>query len=423
MPRRVGKRQVAGLLAGALVATAVTAVVVHARAATRAAAARAAGAGRQLSWAVTLQARMQQPDGPLGAHDSMTTVKGELVATVSAVSEAGVEMAYELRHPQFEGVGFGEISAADRAVVEQKLAPRFWVTHQRDGAALTLHFPREMAPDARNMLALLVTEMQLVRPARPSPQWTATERDGAGAYLVAYAQPGPREILKRKLRYLSTDGAGASATTPVNVHIDAAEARFGLDADGRVAEATVHDRVRLSAGIGAPDLIAEMRLALSDLRVGDAPELVGSLARAGATVETSPVVTQAGDSEVLQARQDARLIKDVTLAQLLAAVRAGDVQAGTRMKLAALLRQRPAEVPAALAFARGGGAGGGQAVVEVLGERRLSGGAGGAGELAADGQALERLRLAAIARWSRFGARRRRRSPGSRACSTLRRRT
>src|SRR4051812_19356398 len=203
MGARLGKR-VAGIIAGAIVATTVTAGVVPARATTRAAAAlRTAGAGRQLTWAVTLQARMQQPNGPVGANDSQTTVKGDLVATVSGVSEAGVEMAYELRHPQFDGVGFGDVSAADRALVEQKLTPRFWVTHQPDGAARALHFPREMAPDVRNLLALIVTEMQLVRPAQPAPQWTATERDGAGTYLVAYIQPGPREITKRKLRYLS----------------------------------------------------------------------------------------------------------------------------------------------------------------------------------------------------------------------------
>src|SRR6478736_5160690 len=168
---RFGKRQVAGLIAGALVATAVTTAVVRARAATRAAAVRASGAGRQLTWSVALQARMQQPNGPVGGHESTTTVKGELVATISGVSEGGIEMAYELRHPQFEGVGFGDVSAADKALVEQKLTPRFWVTHQADGAARALHFPREMAADVRNLLALIVTEMQLVRPAQASAQW------------------------------------------------------------------------------------------------------------------------------------------------------------------------------------------------------------------------------------------------------------
>ena len=396
---RFGKRQVvgklAGLIAGALVATTVTVVVVHARAATRAAAAsRAAGEGRQLSWAVTLLARMQQPNGPVGGHESTTTVKGELVATISRVSEAGVEMAYELRHPQFEGVGFGDISATDRALVEQKLTPRFWVTQQADGAARALHFPRDMAADVRNLLALIVTEMQLVRPAQPSPQWTATERDGAGTYLVAYIQTGPREITKRKLRYLAADGAGA--TTAIEVKIEAAEARFGLDAEGRVTEATVRDRMRLGAGFGAQDLVAEMQLALSNLHVGEDPALVGSLARAGATVETSAVVTQAGDPSVLQARQDARLIKDVTLTQLLTALRTGDVQSQTRFQLAALFRQRSAEIPAALTFARAEAAGAGKVVVEALGEAGSPAAQDALGSLAVDPAVPEPLRVTAI---------------------------
>jgi hypothetical protein len=391
---RFGKRHVVGLIAGALVATAVTAVVVHARAATRAAASREKGEGRQLTWAVTLQARMQQPNGPLGSNDSKTTVKGELVATVSAVSEAGVEIAYELRHPQFEGVGFGDVSAADRAAVEQKLTPRFWVTHQADGAARALHFPREMATDVRNLLALIVTEMQLVRPAQPSPQWTATERDGAGTYLVSYVQPAPREITKRKLRYLAADGAGASAA--LDVKIDAAEARFGLDAEGRVAEATVHDRVRLAAGFGAGDLIADMQLAVSNLRVGEAAELVGSRARAGAAVETTAVVTQAGDPAVLQARQDERLIKDVTLAQLLAAMRAGEVEPKTRFQLGALFRQRPTEIPAALTAARAEAPAVGKPLVEALGDAGSPAAQDGLGRLAVDAQVPEPLRLTAI---------------------------
>lgn len=395
MGPRLGKRKVAGIVAGAIVATAVTAVVVHARATTRAAAAlRATGAGRQLTWAVTLQARMQQPDGPVGGKDSRTSVKGDLVATVSGVSEAGVEMAYELHHPRFDGVGFGEVSAADRALVEQSLTPRFWVTHQADGAARALHFPREMAPDVRNLLALIITEMQLVRPAQAAAQWTATERDGAGTYLVAYIQTGPREITKRKLRYLSADGAGPAAA--IDVKIDAAEARFGLDAEGRVSEATVRDRVRVGAGLGAGELVAEMQLALSNLRVAEAPDLVGSLERAGAAIETSAVVTQAADPVVLQARQDAHLIKDVTLPQLIAAIRAGDVQAKTRFQLAAVFRQRPAEIAAALVSARGEAPALGRAVLEALGDAGSPQAQDALGSVATDAQAPEPLRLAAI---------------------------
>ena len=381
----------------ALAATVAAGGLLHVRGVARAAAiARAAGAGRQLIWKVTLDVRMQQPSGQSAGHDAAMTLTGELVATVSGVGKDGTALAYELRHPQLQGTGFGQVSPADVKVVEEKLARRFWVTEQADGAARWLHFPRDLAFDTRNLLMLLVTETQLVRPPQPALQWTTTERDGAGAYLAAYRQTSAREIVKRKLRYVAVDGTGTPATMPVDVRIENAEGRYTLDEDGRVAVATIHDRARIAVGIGGTSLVTEMRLTLADLRVGEAPELVGSLDRARADVETGPVMTQAASPEVLQARQDAELIKGVTLSHVLSTL-GTDADGKARPQLEALFRQRPGDTREAIAFVRGAPASAAKNVLQALGAAGSPAAQEALGQLATDEHAPTPQRAIAIA--------------------------
>src|SRR4051794_16998830 len=128
--------KLAALTVAALAVAGAAGGLLHLRGVARAAAtARAAGAGRQLTWTVALDVRMQQPTGQPGGHDTAMTLTGELVATVSGVTKEGTAIAYELRRPRLQGTGFGQVSPADVKVVEQKLAHRFWITQQADGAA------------------------------------------------------------------------------------------------------------------------------------------------------------------------------------------------------------------------------------------------------------------------------------------------
>jgi HEAT repeat protein len=389
--------KLAAFTAAALAATVAAGGLLHARGAARtAAAARAAGAGRQLTWKVALDVRMQQPSGQSAGHDTAMKLTGELVATVSGAAKEGTALAYELRHPQLEGTGFGQVSPADVKAVEEKLARRFWVTEQADGAARLVHFPRDLAPDARNLLTLLVTETQLVRPANPAPQWTTTERDAAGVYLAAYRQTSAREIVKRKLRYLAVDGTGRPATMPVDVRIEDTDGRYTLDDGGRVAAVAIHDRARIAVGIGGTSLVTEMRLTLTDLRVGEAPELIGSLDRARGDVETGPVIAQAASPEAQQARQDAELIKGVSLSHVLSTLGTDDANAKARPQLEALFRQRPGDTRDALAFVRQAPAPAAKQVLQALGAAGSPAAQEALGRLAVDEHAPTSQRVTAI---------------------------
>jgi len=397
---------IATALAGALVAVQAG----HGRPATRVETARAASivpvaapVGRQLVWAVSLEATMRQPasSGQAGMEQT-TVVSGDLVTTVSGASQDAYDLAFELRQPTVQGQGFGKVAPEDVAQLKEKLGRRFWVSYQRGGAARQLHFPREQSPDVRNLLALLVTTLQIVRPEAQSPQWTATERDSAGAYLALYRQPSPTELVKQKLRYLSIDGesavgrATAMRSSAVAIQIDDAQSHFTLDDRGRVARAEVHERSHLDAKVGLPGFEIDLRVTLGKLRVGAAPELVGSLEQARPTLDTSAVVTQRENDEVLRARQDAHLVEGVTLGPLLKEVQGQATEVRVRAQLAALLRQRAGDVPEALAFARKADGESARVVLAALGNAATPTAQEALGTLATDRTAGLPLRKVAI---------------------------
>jgi hypothetical protein len=324
--------------------------------------------GRQLVWAVSLTAGMRQPGGPKGDDQQQsTTLTGDLVATISGVTAQGYDLALQLRQPVLRGEGFGQVSPEAVAAVQEKLGQRFWVSYQSNGAARELHFPRALSPDLRNLLALVITELQLVRPTQPAPQWTATERDAAGAYLTAYRQPTPGEIVKQKLRYLSADGGANVVAGAQGMQIDEARSRFVLDGDSRVAEADVRERTHIEAALGLPGFAVDIHLTVGKLRVGADPDLVGSLEQARPGLASSAIVTQRESEEVLRARQDAQLIAGVTLGSVLAELKGAATEPRVRARLQALLRLRPADVQEALSFARKADKDAARTVLESLG--------------------------------------------------------
>lgn len=384
-----------------LVVVGAVALVHHRAAATVPAAARpnaaaAALLGRQLRWDVTLETTLQPQDKAGTGRGGTSTLTGEWLVTVSGASAGGTDVACELRHPHVAGTGFGDVDPADVARLERNLATRFWVSYQADGAATALHFPRALGDDVRNFLELLVTESQLVRPARTNVQWTATERDGAGGYFAAYQQPGPTEIVKRKVRYLALDGAGAARASAVNVRIDSAETHYALDAQGVVGDLVGREAMRIDAQMGAPGLDVAIKLHLTNGRVGEAPELVGSLERAASGLETGPIVTQRASADELLARRDARLMRDADFSRLVEAVEQKRADATTQLALEAFLRRRPADVARAVAFVRRTEADAGQVVLRALGAAGTAAAQDALGGLATDGGAPLRSRIDAL---------------------------
>jgi HEAT repeat protein len=322
-------------------------------------------AGSQRRWGVTMEASLTLGGG---AGSSQTTVvSGDWVETVSGSSASGYDVACELDHPHVVGKPAAAVDPKDVAALESRLGRRFWITYRPDGAVAQTHYPRDMSDTDRNLLQLLATSTQLVRPSRPLPQWTSTERDGAGAYLANYEQPEPREILKKKLHYVALDGMSGGGSG-LRLVIDASEARFALDGQGQIEAVHAHEATHFDAKLGTESVGIEIRVEMDRPRTGMATELIGSLERAESQLVSGPVVTQKPSEDELVLRSDTRLMEGVTLKEVLAAVRDGKDDAKTHSRLEAFLRRHPSDISTALAFAReGDGLGLSGAVLGALG--------------------------------------------------------
>jgi HEAT repeat protein len=315
-------------------------------------------AGGQRRWALTLETRIGQADaGGGGLAAAPMTLTGDWVVTVSGASATGYDVACELEHPHIAG------GPAGTALLESRLSRRIWVTYQADGAATRIHFPREMDDQVRNLLEMVVTGTQVVRPAQHSVQWTATERDGAGAYLAVYREVGEGRILKKKAQYLSVDRAGDRAST-LGVRLEDSSASVSLDAEGAVESLEGQETTRIDAP-GMTGLLAAVGIRLDHARSGRADDLAGSLERARPGLVTETIVTQKPSEEEQQARRDFVATQGVTFADLLHAVRGGQVDGKTLSQLEAWLRQHPGDIAAAAALAREDG--NASAVLRALG--------------------------------------------------------
>jgi HEAT repeat protein len=119
---------------------------------------------------------------------------------------------------------------------------------------------------------------------------------------------------------------------------------------------------------------------LAEARSTQAPELAGSLERARADVDSSPIRTHQVDPEVARAQRDRRLLEGHSTEELLLAAQASGNAEALPSRLAALFRQRPQAIAAAQAIVRKSG-----------GNRLLCDGLAAAGSDAA----VEALRLLA----------------------------
>lgn len=315
-------------------------------------------AGEQRRWKLAFEARMLQR-GPRGEEVPSTTLEGEWVVTVVDDRADGYDVACEISNPRVSGGGVPNVQTADVATLERRVARRFFASYRADGAALEMHFPRDLDPGARNLVQLLVTDTQLVRPASPTPRWTAIERDGPGTYLAAYHEAAPGRIVKNKLKYLSVDpAAGAAATSTgrpgIEIGLDASERKLTLDPAGGLASFEGGDTIRIALPLGEDGVSMRVSARLVDPTKARAPELVGALARARAhdEVETTRIVTHAPSDEQLVAQRDARLLSGASLDAILLAVRETPAEGRPREQLEAWVRQRPAGLAAALAATR-----------------------------------------------------------------------
>ena len=312
--------------------------------------------GDQSRWSLDYRAAMQQKS----ASAIEIHLNGEWTSTICAVRDGEYDAQLQLSDLRFSGDAVKSASPSALAALQTRLSRPLWATYRNDGGLLEMHFPREMSASDRNLLQMIATDLQLVRPVSTNEaegqsqqaNWTAQERDSAGEYSALYvAQPG--RILKRKLKYLYTDGVAGAPSNSMRVLIDQSHVTYGvtprLDAPSQVQSIDGTERIRL--GLSKDDseqVAAETEFHASHFETGRAPRLVGSLERAAGDVVDSPIVTQRTDSIVARSDADDRLLKgDSTQAILQPAFVSDSGKPVQPDRLTALFRSRPDAAPEA----------------------------------------------------------------------------
>jgi len=303
--------------------------------------------GDQSRWSLDFRASMEQSS----AHPIEIRILADWTSTVAASRDGEYDARLQLAHIQFAGdtvKGAPESSIAD---LRSRLSRPFWATYRSDGGLLSMHFLREETLSDRNLLQMIATELQLVRPASTRNSWTALERDGAGEYSALYLTPAPGRILKRKLKYLYTDGVAGVPADAVRVSVESSDITFSLTPDGMVQSIDGMNRVRMDLAQNQSEKLAAVtEFHASNLRTGKAPEVVGSLdlEREFPNVIDSPIVTQRLDAGAMRADADERLLKSYTTDAILSTAFAKGAKTVPLDRLTALFRRRPEAAPAAV---------------------------------------------------------------------------
>jgi HEAT repeat protein len=304
--------------------------------------------GDQSRWSLDFQSRMEQHSAPpIAIH-----MTGVWTSTITAVRPGEYDAQLQLADDQLTGDAVNAAPSASLAALRARLSRPFWATYRNDGGLLAMHFFRDQPPSDRNLLQMIATELQLVRPDSARANWTAQERDGAGEYSALYLRPRPDRILKRKLKYIYTDGAAGAPTNALRVIIDQSDITFTINSDGHVQTVDGTDRMRMDLSSDhAEQLTAITDFHANHLQTASASELIGSLEHARANVIDSPIITQKLDADGARAEADERLLSGHTTEALLDAAFAKSLASDAQPdRLAALFRRRPEAADAAAAL-------------------------------------------------------------------------
>ena len=306
--------------------------------------------GDQHRWALDFRVRLDQ-----GAQERPVEVDltGDWISTISAVHSGEYDAQLELADVHFKGEGIGSASSGAIEHLQQRLVRPFWATYRDNGELLAVHFFKDVDPSDRNLLQMIATETQLVVPDNERTEWSVIERDGAGSYLAIYLRPELNVVVKRKLKYVHTDGAVGAPVDGLRVDVGGSERRFSLDSDGELVRMAGSEQVRIGVPVGTgAQLVASTTTHLTNLRRTRVPALAGSLERAGSDVVTSPILTQMPDFEKVRAQRDERLLRGRPTASILEASLASKDDRELPDRLAAMFRRRPEAIPAAIAILR-----------------------------------------------------------------------
>jgi hypothetical protein len=347
--------------------------------------------GDQSRWSLDFSTSLQQQSASrMEAH-----IKGEWTSTITAVRAGEYDAQLQLADVHFTGESSKSAPAGAMTDLQSRLSRPFWVTCRGDGGLVAIHFYRDVRPSDRNLLQMIATELQLVRPDAGRNSWTAQERDGAGEYSALYVMPQPDRILKRKLKYMYTDGVAGARSGAMEVAVDQSEVTFSLNADGQIKQVDGVNQVRMSFPSSQSEkLSAATEFHLSNLRSAHAPDLIGSLQAEHANVVDSAVVTQRTDVASIRTEADERLLKGYSTEAILTAAFAEKGDASSLDRLTALFRQRPQATSTAVKMLKKEGPQRG--VTNALGAASSPSAVAALNALAHDTAARETLRLDAI---------------------------
>jgi len=347
--------------------------------------------GDQSRWSLDFSTSLQQQSAsPIEAH-----IKGEWTSTITAVRAGEYDAQLQLADVHFTGESSKSAPAGAMTDLQSRLSRPFWVTCRGDGGLVAIHFYRDVRPSDRNLLQMIATELQLVRPESRRNSWTAQERDGAGEYSALYVMPQFDRILKRKLKYMYTDGVAGTHSSAMEVAIDQSEVTFSLTSDGQVKQVDGVNRVRISFSSNQSEkLSAATEFHMSNLRSAHAPDLIGSLRAEHADLIDSPVVTQRTDTASARTEADERLLKGYSTEAILTAAFAKNGDTASMDRLIALFRQRPEATSTAVNMLKNEGSL--RSVINALGAAGSPSAVGALNALAHDTAATENLRVDAI---------------------------
>ena len=301
--------------------------------------------GDQSRWSLDFRARMeQQAAQPVEVH-----LTGDWISTVTAVRRGEYDARLQIIDLRFTDDAPKIAPPPSLEDLRSRLSRPFWATYRTDGGLMAIHFFRDVSPADCNLLQMIATELQLVRPDSVRPSWTARERDGAGEYVALYVMPQGDRITKRKLKYVYTDVAVGAPAHTIPVVVDESAVTFALNPNGGVLgiDGTSHMHMDLSLE-DTKRLAAVTEIHIGSLRTSRAPELVGSLESASGVV-SMPITTHQPDPAEARGQADDCLLKGYGTGSLLASVfdnRADETILPDR--LAALFRRRPEAASAAV---------------------------------------------------------------------------
>ncbi|RYZ35452.1 MAG: hypothetical protein EOO71_35400 [Myxococcaceae bacterium] len=258
-----------------------------------------------------------------GPPSIQSTLRGGLTLSVVGVHPDEMDSRFHLQVEDFSFLADGRdvLDATSRPAMLAMLEAPFYVTYNRQGAALRVHFEKEVGALAQNFLRLLVASTQFVAPDVRQDTWQAQELDVTGQYVARYrALPDMNGYLKQKLRYLKLSTVDGLRPMDASVKMElAASARYVLGAEGWPQSIEANEQTRMESSAGVPPVKGSATLRVERRSVRSVPALIGSLELRRQQLVTSSLATQVFAPQDRQAELK-QLVGNARLQDLIAAL-------------------------------------------------------------------------------------------------------